>query len=324
MRLLVVGGAGYIGSVVTARLLAEGHQVVVLDDLSTGHEDAVPEGAEFRLGSIADRKALASLLSGGVDAVLHFAALSLVGESMAQPELYWGNNVGGTLSLLTSMREAGVRRLVFSSSAAVYGEPDSNPIPEDAPTRPTSPYGNSKLAADLLIGDEARAHGLGAVSLRYFNVAGAALGRGERHNPETHLIPRVLEVAAGRAEAALVFGTDYPTLDGTAIRDYIHVDDLAQAHLLALAATGGAPGRHLVYNLGSGAGFSVLEVIGAARDVTGRPIPTRHQPRRPGDPAVLVASSQRIAAELGWVARRPAMAGMVADAWEFLLARTGG
>lgn len=317
MRVLVVGGAGYIGSVVSARLLASGHEVIVLDDLSTGHRDAVPEGAEFHGGSTAEAEPLGEVLAEGVGAVFHFAARSLVGESTLLPELYWGNNVGGTLSLLAAMRTAGVARLVFSSSAAVYGEPETIPISEEAPARPTSPYGNSKLAADLLIGDECRAHGLSAVSLRYFNVAGSALGLGERHRPETHLIPLVLEVAAGHAEAASVFGVDYPTPDGTAVRDYIHVEDLAEAHLLALAATGAAAGRRLIYNLGNGRGFSVLDVIRAAREATGADIPLRHQPRRPGDPAVLVASSRRIASELGWVPRRPGLRGMVADAWEF-------
>lgn len=311
----MVGGAGYIGSVVTARLLSEGHQVVVLDDLSTGYRDAVPDGAEFEIGSTFDRPALARLLATGVEAVMHFGARSLVGESTVRPGLYWENNVCGTLSLLRAMAEAEVGRLVFSSSAAVYGEPDSTPITEDAPTRPTSPYGNSKLAADLLIGDHCRAHSLAAVSLRYFNVAGAAGGFGERHRPETHLIPRVLDVAAGAAEAIEVFGNDYPTPDGTAIRDYVHVADLAGAHLLALEATAANPGQHLIYNLGNGRGFSVLRVIEAARSVTGRPIPTRPQGRRAGDPAVLVASSSRIEAELGWRPEHPALQEMVADAW---------
>ena len=327
MRLLVVGGAGYIGSVVATRLLAAGHEVVVLDDLSTGHRDAVPAGALFIHGTVAAPGQLERLLAGQLDAVLHFAALSLVGESTAHPELYWGNNVCATQTLLQAMRAAGVGRLVFSSSAATYGEPDSVPVREDAPTRPTSPYGNSKLAADLMIGDQARAHGLHAISLRYFNAAGALGQAGERHRPETHLIPNLLEVAAGHADRVQVFGRDYPTPDGTCVRDYIHVDDLATAHLLALEATGpdagvGA-GRHRIYNLGNGSGFSVLEVIEAARRVTGQPIPIVEAARRPGDPAILVASSQRIREELGWAPAHPGIDRMVADAWEFTRSRSG-
>lgn len=319
MRLLVIGGAGYIGSVVATRLLAAGHEVVVLDDLSTGHLDAVPAGALFVPGNVAATGQVERLLAGQVDAVLHFAARSLVGESTAHPELYWANNVCGTQALLQAMLAAGVTRLVFSSSSATYGQPESVPITEEAPTRPTSPYGNTKLAADLMIGDQARAHGLNAVSLRYFNAAGALGPAGERHQPETHLIPNLLEVAAGRAGRVQVFGRDYPTSDGTCVRDYIHVDDLASAHLLALDATAADPGsgRHRIYNLGNGQGFSVLEVIEAARRVTGRPIPLEDAPRRPGDPAILVASGQRIREELGWVPARPGIDQMVADAWEF-------
>ncbi len=321
----MVGGAGYIGSVVATRLLEAGHEVVVLDDLSTGHLDAVPPGALFVHGAVTAAGQLERLLAGRVDAVLHFAARSLVGESVAHPELYWGNNVGGTQTLLQAMRAAGVSRLVFSSTAATYGEPDRVPIPEDAPTRPTSPYGNSKLAADLMIGDQARAHGLHAVSLRYFNVAGAVGKAGERHQPETHLIPNLLEVAAGRAKAIQLFGRDYPTPDGTCVRDYIHVDDLATAHLLALEATGadaGGAGRHRIYNLGNGKGFSVLEVIESARRMTASPIPVLEAARRPGDPAVLVASSQRIREELGWLPARPGIDEMIADAWEFARSRS--
>ncbi len=313
MRVLVVGGAGYIGSVVGARLLQEGHQVAVLDDLSTGHRDAVPEGATFFEASIHHPQVLHRSLEG-VEAVLHFGARSQVGESTRIPEVYWQNNLGDTMTLLAAMRELGVRRLVFSSTAAVYGEPQRLPLDELHPTSPTSPYGNTKLAADLMIRDECSAHQLAAVSLRYFNVAGAALGRGERHQPETHLIPLLLEVALGGTLAITVHGTDYPTPDGTCIRDYIHVDDLATAHLLALEATAGAEGRHLVYNLGNGRGFSVLEVVAAARRVTGVPIEVAFGPRRPGDPAVLVASSELARRELGWEPRRPSLDGMVADA----------
>jgi len=316
MRLLVTGGAGYIGSVVAAQLLAAGHEVVVLDDLSTGHADAVPEGADFVGASLLDAPALGRLLGTGFDGILHFAAKSLVGESVEHPERYWRNNVAGTMELLEAMVAASVPRLVFSSTAAVYGEPERTPIPEDDPTRPTSAYGASKLAVDAMIGTFALAHGLGATSLRYFNVAGASGRFGERHATETHLIPIVLQVAAGRRQHVQVYGTDYPTPDGTAIRDYIHVEDLARAHLLALDA--GDPGRHAIYNLGNGLGSSVREVIEVARRVTGRPIATVEAPRRPGDPAVLVASSARIGDELGWSPRKPALDDMIGDAWAWL------
>lgn len=316
MRLLVTGGAGYIGSMVAAQLLAAGHEVVVLDDLSTGHADAVPEGARFVHASLLDASALATAFADGFDGVLHFAAKSLVGESVVHPEHYWRNNVVGTLTLLETMAAASVPRLVFSSTAAVYGEPDRVPIPEDEPTRPTSAYGASKLAVDAMIGTFAMAHGLGATSLRYFNVAGASGRLGERHANETHLIPIVLQVADGRRAHVQVYGTDYPTPDGTAIRDYIHVEDLARAHLLALDAS--RPGRHAIYNLGNGLGSSVREVIEVARRVTGRPIATVDAPRRPGDPAVLVASSARIGEELGWSPRKPALDDMIGDAWACL------
>ncbi|HVD03441.1 MAG TPA: UDP-glucose 4-epimerase GalE [Candidatus Dormibacteraeota bacterium] len=322
MKVLVVGGAGYIGSVVSRRLLAAGHRVVVLDDLSTGHRDAVAREAEFIRASVQDELAVSAALNDGVEAVMHFAARSLVGESVLHPELYWSTNLHGTRALLDAMRRAGTCRLVFSSTAATYGEPASVPIEEDAVTRPTSAYGKSKLAVDLMIEDDAIAHGLSAVSLRYFNVAGAIEDAGERHEPETHLIPNLLRVAAGAAEASTIFGDDYPTPDGTCIRDYIHVDDLATAHILALGAT--APqgavgaGRHRVYNLGNGKGFSVREVLDAARRVTGHPIPTVQAGRRPGDPAILVASSQRIQSELGWSPQRPWIEGMVGDAWRFV------
>ena len=330
MRLLVTGGAGYIGSAVAAMALREGHQVAVLDDLSTGHADAVPGGAAFTQGSVRDHAQ--ALLTGGVDAVLHFAAKSLVSESVAKPALYWSQNLGGSLALLEAMRQTGVARIVFSSTAAVYGEPERTPIEEDAPARPTSPYGASKMAVDTALAEHARMHKIGAVSLRYFNVAGAAArpdGRwlGERHNPETHLIPTILKVAlgdgamkgAGEAGEVRLFGDDYPTPDGTCVRDYIHVTDLARAHMLALEAC--VPGEHRIYNLGSGAGFSNLEVLSACREVTGRDIPSEFAPRRPGDPAVLVASSDRIHAALGWRAER-GLATMVADAWQFTLERS--
>jgi UDP-glucose 4-epimerase len=332
VRLLVTGGAGYIGSVVGALLVAEGHDVIVLDDLSTGHGDAVPAGASFVRGTLRDDAP--RLLADGVDAVLHLAAKSLVGESVAQPSLYWGNNLGGSLALLEAMRVAGTPRIVFSSTAAVYGEPESVPIEETAPTRPTSPYGGSKVAVDTALAEYARMHGLGAISLRYFNVAGAhpeaaGPGRaerwlGERHSPETHLIPNVLAVAESVARGSgghlTLFGDDYPTKDGTCVRDYIHVADLARAHLLALEAC--QPGQHRIYNLGSESGFSNLEVLAECRTVTGVDIPAEVGPRRPGDPAVLVASSARIRADLGWAPERDLRA-MVADAWAAALALAG-
>jgi len=324
MKLLVTGGAGYIGSVVAALALREGHQVAVLDDLSTGHADAVPGGASFTHGLVRDQAQ--AMLADGVDAVLHFAAKSLVAESVAKPSLYWEHNLGGTLALLEAMRVIGTVRIVFSSTAAVYGEPEHTPIEEAAPARPASPYGASKLAVDTALAEHARMHKIGAVSLRYFNVAGAAAGPdgrwlGERHRPETHLIPSILAVALGGGDAGEVrlFGDDYATPDGTCVRDYIHVTDLARAHMLALDAC--LPGEHRVYNLGSGAGFSNLEVLSACREVTGRDIPSRFAPRRPGDPAVLVASSDRIHGELGWRAER-GLAAMVADAWQFALERS--
>ncbi len=320
MKLLVTGGAGYIGSVVAAKLVAAGHQVTVLDDLSTGHADAVPAEAAFLHGTMRDDAKAA--LGAGTDAVLHFAAKSLVGESVQRPQLYWSANLGGTLALLDAMREAGTRNIVFSSTAAVYGEPAQTPVTETAPPLPTSPYGASKLAVDTTLAEYARLHGFGAISLRYFNVAGAFRAAdggwlGERHHPETHLIPNVL-AQGGEKLFVRINGIDYPTRDGTCVRDYIHVSDLADAHLLALGAC--EPGRHRVYNLGNGAGFSVREVIDVCREVTGAEIVAEEGPRRPGDPAVLVASSDLIQAELGWRATRGLRA-MVADAWQSVLAR---
>ncbi|MFD3457390.1 UDP-glucose 4-epimerase GalE [Streptomyces sp. NPDC058691] len=311
-KVLVTGGAGYVGSVVAAHLLEAGHRVTVLDDLSTGFRDGVPGGAEFVEGRVQDA---GKVLDASYDAVLHFAASSQVGESVVNPEKYWRNNVAGTLELLGAMREAGVRKLVFSSTAATYGEPKSVPITEDDPTLPTNPYGASKLAVDHMITSEAVAHGLAAVSLRYFNVAGAYGEFGERHDPESHLIPLVLQVAQGRREAISVFGDDYPTPDGTCIRDYIHVADLAEAHLLAVDAA--TPGEHLICNLGNGNGFSVREVVETARQVTGHPVPEVVAPRRAGDPAVLVASAERAKERLGWRPSRTDLAEIVRDAWTF-------
>ncbi|MBC6464668.1 UDP-glucose 4-epimerase GalE [Actinomadura alba] len=313
MRLLVTGGAGYIGSVVSDQLLGAGHEVVVLDDLSTGHRDAVPAGARLVVGTLRDL-AFEVLDGAGFDAVLHFAAKSLVGESVERPGLYWDKNLGESLALLDAMRRAGVPRIVFSSTAATYGEPESSPILETDPTRPTNPYGASKLAIDTALAEHARLHGIGGVSLRYFNVAGAHGPFGERHTTETHLIPIVLQVAAGHREKVFMYGDDYPTPDGTCVRDYIHVIDLGVAHLLALEAC--EPGSHKIFNLGNGSGFSVREVIDVCRQVTGHPIPAEVGPRRAGDPAVLVASSERIRSELGWKPERDLRA-MVADAWAF-------
>ncbi|MFF9475875.1 UDP-glucose 4-epimerase GalE [Streptomyces roseolus] len=316
-RYLVTGGAGYVGGTVAAHLLERGDRVTVLDDLSTGFREGVPAGAEFIEGRVQDA---ARWLDGSYDGVLHFAAYSQVGESVARPEKYWENNVGGAMALLAAMRAAGVRRLVFSSTAATYGEPAAVPITETAATAPTSPYGASKLAVDHMITGECAAHGLAAASLRYFNVAGAYGGLGERHDPESHLIPLVLQVALGRREAISVYGDDYPTPDGTCVRDYIHVADLAEAHLLALDAMtrGDVPaGEHLVCNLGNGNGFSVREVVETVRKVTGHPIPEIAAERRPGDPAVLVASADTARERLGWIPSRPDLADVVADAWAF-------
>nr|WP_145490790.1 MULTISPECIES: UDP-glucose 4-epimerase GalE [Streptomyces] len=312
MKYLVTGGAGYVGSVVAQHLLEAGHEVTVLDNLSTGFRAGVPAGAAFIEGDIRDA---AKWLDASYRGVLHFAAFSQVGESVVKPEKYWDNNVAGTLALLGAMREAGVRTLVFSSTAATYGEPERVPITETAPTHPTSPYGASKLAVDHMITSEANAHGLAAVSLRYFNVAGAYGAYGERHDPESHLIPLVLQVAQGRRDAISVYGDDYPTPDGTCVRDYIHVADLADAHLLALTAA--RPGEHLICNLGNGNGFSVREVVETVRQVTGHPIPEIAAPRRGGDPAVLVAAADTAREKLGWHPTRADLAGIVADAWEF-------
>jgi UDP-glucose 4-epimerase len=320
MRLLVTGGAGYIGSVVAAQLVAAGHEVIVLDDCSTGHADAVPDGAQFVRAGLADVASVLDRPGSPVDAVLHFAAKSLVGESVERPEVYWQANVGGSLRLLEAMRAAGVRRIVFSSTAATYGEPEVSPIDESVPPQPINPYGQSKLAVDHMLTGYAAAHGFAAVSLRYFNVGGALGRHGERHAPETHLIPNVLAVAAGRRDEAGIFGTDYPTRDGTAVRDYLHVVDLGTAHLLALDAA--TPGEHLVCNLGTGTGYTVREVVEACRRVTGHPIPARELPRRPGDPTTLVASNEGARQRLGWTVER-GLDEIVADAWAFMTSAVG-
>jgi UDP-glucose 4-epimerase len=322
MKLLVTGGAGYIGSIVAAHLLASGHQVVVLDNLERGHREAVPPGARFVLADLRERDPVRLALAEGFDGVLHFAALALVSESVSHPGLYYRTNVGGTLNLLQAMCAVGVPRMVFSSTCAVYGQPDVVPITEDAQPRPANAYGASKLAVDGMIGDFCVAHGLGAVSLRYFNVAGASGALGEDHEPETHLIPNILRTALGINPHVDVFGADYETPDGTAIRDYIHIEDLSAAHLLALQ--GARPGEHRIFNLGNGNGFSVRDVIAAAREVTGAEIAIREAPRRPGDPPMLVAASERIRNELGWEPRKPELKTMVADAWAFHRAHPAG
>jgi UDP-glucose 4-epimerase len=321
MKLLVTGGAGYIGSIVAKQLLDAGHEVVVLDNLETGHRAAVSPGAELVVGDLLDRHALGDVMRSGLDGVLHFAALALVAESVSHPERYYRTNVGGTLNLLEAMDAAGVRHLVFSSTCAVYGEPDETPIRETAVPRPVNAYGASKLSVDLMIRDFCRAHGLGAVSLRYFNVAGASGGLGEDHDPETHLIPNVLRAALGLAPEVKIYGTDYPTDDGTAVRDYIHIEDLSAAHLLALEAT--TKGEHKVFNLGTGSGYSVRQVIETAQSVTGKQIPAREAARRPGDPPELVAASDRIKAELGWEPTKT-LGAMIGDAWDFAQAHPNG
>lgn len=317
MKLVVTGGAGYVGSVCAATLLEAGHEVIVVDDLSTGNRYAVPEGATFVEGEIRDviDDVLAADGAAPVDGVLHFAARSLVGESMEDPAKYWHGNLDVSLALLDAMRRHGVNSLVFSSTAATYGEPDAVPITEDAPTRPTNPYGATKLAIDDAITSYCNAYGLGATSLRYFNVAGAYNGIGENHITETHLIPIVLQVAMGYRDKIMMYGDDWPTKDGTCVRDYIHIRDLADAHVLALEAN--SPGTHQIYNLGSGDGYSVREVVEVCREVTGHPIPAEVAPRRAGDPATLTASSEKIRDALGWNPTRTQLRTIVEDAWEF-------
>lgn len=313
MKLLVTGGAGYVGGVCATVLVERGHEVVVIDDLSTGNREGIPSEATFVEGDVATLAA--EVLDPSFDGVLHFAARSLVGESVEKPEEYWQGNVVTSLALLDAMRAADVGNLVFSSTAATYGEPDQVPITEEMPTSPTNTYGATKLAIDHAITSYATAHGLAATSLRYFNVAGAYGAAGENRVVETHLIPLVLQVALGHREDIKIFGDDWPTPDGTCVRDYIHVADLADAHLLALESN--RPGLHRVLNLGSGEGFSVREVIDVCREVTDHPIPAVIAPRRAGDPAVLVASSQKAIAELNWQPSRNDLRTVVRDAWEF-------
>lgn len=324
MKVLVVGGAGYVGSTSVERFLDAGHDVVVYDNLSSGHAAAVPDGARLIVGDMADAARVGAILSDGIDAVLHCAARSLVGESMTDPGLYYRTNVADGVVLLEAMRNAGVTRLVYSSTAAVYGEPRRVPIAEADRTQPINPYGETKLAFEGAMRWFCAAHDFRAISLRYFNVAGATERNGEDHEPETHLIPLVLRVAAGEATHVQIYGQDYPTPDGTCIRDFIHVRDLANAHLLALEATGEGDASLEVYNLGSAAGFSVREVVESARRVTGRAVPARPVKRRVGDPPVLVASSRRARRELGWQPRHSTLEQMLADAWAWREAHPRG
>jgi UDP-glucose 4-epimerase len=315
MRVLVTGGAGYVGSVTVEQLILTGHEVVVLDSLATGHRECVASGATLSVHSVRDKDAVVALLrQHHIEAVLHCAARSLVGESMREPGLYYAENVVGGVTLLDALREAGVDRIVFSSTAAVYGDPLKVPIRENAPTRPVSPYGASKLAFEGAMAWYA-AYGLRSVSLRYFNVAGASEHYGERHHPETHLIPNVLLAALGGPEL-VVFGDDYPTADGTAIRDYIHVLDLADAHIEALELTASmAPGQEIC-NLGTGSGFSVKQVLDTASQIVGAPIPHRFGPRREGDPPVLVASHEHARQLLGWEPEHGTLTEMISSAWQ--------
>ncbi|MGH9590462.1 MAG: UDP-glucose 4-epimerase GalE [Terracidiphilus sp.] len=324
MKILVTGGAGYIGSTVAALLKEKGHEPVVYDNLSHSRRERVAEGIEFIEGEVADRAGLENLFKQArsrgraFDGVMHFAALIEAGESMLRPEAFFRNNTAATLSLLEAMLNEGPRRLVFSSTAAVYGEAEIVPIPEHARLLPTNAYGESKLLVEQILTWINRVHGMRYASLRYFNVAGSPEGpdgvtNGEEHQPETHLIPLILDVALGRRKSIHIYGDDYPTPDGTCVRDYIHVSDLAEAHLLAFEAL--EQQDRLIYNLGNGQGFSVREVIEAARRITGRPIPAEVQPRRTGDPAVLVASSERATRELGWKPEYAELDEIVRTAW---------
>jgi UDP-glucose 4-epimerase len=322
MNVLVAGGAGYIGSITSAQLLAEGHRVVVYDNLDRGHREAVPQGAHFVQGELADTpKLVAAFREHEIDTVMHFAAHSLVPESMTKPELYYENNVVVGKRILDAMQLAGVGFIIFSSTCATFGEPDEIPIHEQVRQLPTNTYGETKFAFERMLGWYHRIHGLNHCILRYFNAAGAAHGLGEDHQPETHLIPIVLQVALGQREHIAIYGEDYPTPDGTCVRDYIHVLDLAQAHILAMEK------RHdqaTNFNLGNGKGYSVQEVIDVARRVTGHPIPAEVAPRRPGDPPVLVGASEKVKRELGWQPKFPDLESIVASAWEWHQANPQG
>ena len=323
MKILVTGGAGYIGGTVALRLLSAGHNVLIYDNFCHGHRELVPTGTRLIEGDLGNRELLERVFRDEkVDGVMHFAALIEAGESMKHPELYFRNNTASTLTLLEAMLATRIERLVFSSTAAVYGEPEKTPIEETAALAPTNAYGESKLLVEHMLTWLNRIHGLRYASLRYFNVAGAVEGRGEAHEPESHLIPLVLDVALGRRQSIKIFGKDYPTPDGTCIRDYVHVGDLADAHILAFEAL--STRSRLIYNIGNGQGFSVREVVESARRVTGHPIPVVEEPRRPGDPAVLVASSKRIIEELGWKPRYSSLDDIVHSAWIWHQQRFGG
>jgi len=316
MNILVTGGAGYIGGTVSRLLLASGHEVTIYDNLCHSRREAVASGARFIEGDLADRERIEETLRRGrFDGVMHFAALIEAGESMKVPEVYFRNNTMATLTLLEAMLATGHDRIVFSSTAACYGEPLATPITEEARLLPTNAYGESKLLVEQMLTWLNRIHGFRYASLRYFNVAGAIEGYGEAHEPESHLIPLILDVAMGRRAGIKVFGQDYPTKDGTCIRDYIHVRDLAEAHFLALGAL--EHSSRLIYNIGSGQGFTVREVIDSVRRVTGRPIAVEECERRPGDPAVLVASSEKIKTELGWKPKFPELDQIIASAWQW-------
>ncbi len=313
MKILVTGGSGYIGSVTVEQLLERGHEVTVFDNLERGHREAVDPRARLIVGDLRQRESIrAALGEARPEAVVHFAAYALVGESMLDPDLYFSNNVGGGLNLAAAMKDAGVRRLVFSSTCAVYGVPERVPITEDLPKNPANPYGESKLQFEKILRWYEECHGFETVRLRYFNAAGATERFGEDHDPESHIIPNVLKVALGQADAVKIFGNDYKTADGTCVRDYIHILDLAQAHILAVE--GGKPGA---YNLGNGSGYSVSQVVQTAREVTGHPIPAEFHPRRPGDPDALVADARLAARELGWKPRYPQLKSIVESAWNW-------
>ena len=322
-RILVTGGAGYIGSVVVAQLLQRGYQPIVFDDLSHGHRAALRAGAKLIVGDIADRAALERVFTEyQPEAVMHFAAFIEAGESMQWPEKFFRNNTANALTLLEVMLAHNVKRFVFSSTAALYGTPEKTPIEENAPLHPTNAYGESKLLVEQMLEWLHRIHGLRYACLRYFNAAGAAGEQGEDHHPESHLIPLALQVALGTRQELAIFGSDYPTPDGTCVRDYVHVTDLASAHLLVLEAL--QEKSRLIYNLGNGRGFSVREVIETVRKVTGHAIPATESPRRPGDPAVLVASSEKIKSELGWKPQYADLPSIVRSAWEWRKARPNG
>ncbi len=323
MTILVTGGAGYIGATTVRTLLASGHEVVVYDNLSKGHRAAVARQAQFVEGDISDRSRLdATLKEFKPEAVLHFAAYIEAGESMRTPEKYFRNNSAGTLTLLEAMLANGLGKLIFSSTAALYGEPDRIPIEETDALKPTNAYGESKLIVEQMLDWFHRAHKFRYASLRYFNAAGSDGQSGEEHEPESHLIPLILQTAAGKRSRVSIFGTDYETADGTCVRDYVHVSDLAHAHMLALDAL--ETRNRIIYNVGNGRGFTVREVIESARRVTGNPIAVSENPRRSGDPAVLVASAAKIRSELGWEPRYPDLDEIVASAWEWMKQRPSG